>query len=117
MWPSRNSWFGKSRPDKFVHRITWNESEVSYEELRNSLLTLSLATFAFAGPGQQDTYARLQAAGVVMNEIMAAPDKAIPEEVLHGAKCIAVVPDMAKGAFIVGGEHGRGVVTCRHAHG
>src|SRR5450631_3903039 len=82
-----------------------------------ALLTLSLATLAFAGPGQQDAPARLQAAGVVMNEIMAAPDKGIPEEVLHGAKCIAVVPDMVKGAFIVGGEHGRGVVTCRTAHG
>ncbi|MGB8889889.1 MAG: lipid-binding SYLF domain-containing protein [Candidatus Korobacteraceae bacterium] len=52
-----------------------------------------------------------------MNEIMAAPDKGIPEEVLNGAKCIAVVPDMAKGGFLVGGEHGRGVVTCRTAHG
>jgi len=82
-----------------------------------ALLTLCLATFAFAGPGQQDTAARLQAAGQVMNEIMAAPDKGIPEEVLHGAKCIAVVPDMAKGGLIVGGEHGRGVVTCRTAHG
>ena len=81
-----------------------------------ALLILSLATFAFAGPGQQDTTARL-AAGQVMNEIMAAPDKGIPEEVLHGAKCIAVVPDMGKGGFIVGGEHGRGVVTCRTAHG
>ena len=82
-----------------------------------AFLTLSLATFAFAGPGQQDPTARLQAAGQVMNEIMAAPDKGIPEEVLNGAKCIAVVPDMAKGGFIVGGEHGRGVVTCRTAHG
>jgi len=82
-----------------------------------ALLTLSLATFAFAGPGQQDSAARVQASGQVINEIMAAPDKGIPEEVLHGAKCIAVVPDMAKGGFIVGGEHGRGVVTCRTAHG
>ena len=54
---------------------------------------------------------------VRFNEIMAAPDKGIPEEVLNGAKCIAVVPDMAKGGFVVGGEHGRGVVTCRTAHG
>ncbi len=82
-----------------------------------AMLTLSLATFAFAGSGEQDTTARLQAAGHVMNEIMAAPDKGIPEEVLNGAKCIAVVPDMAKGGFIVGGEHGRGVVTCRTAQG
>ncbi len=82
-----------------------------------ALLTLLLSTFTFAGSGQQDTTARLQAAGQVMNEIMAAPDKGIPEEVLNDAKCIAVVPDMAQGAFIVGGEHGRGVVTCRTSHG
>ena len=59
---------------------------------------------------------RSQAAGQVLNEIMAAPDKGIPDEVLNDAKCIAVVPSMAKGGFIVGGEHGRGVVTCRTAH-
>jgi len=82
-----------------------------------ALLTLSLSTLAFAGSSEQDTTARLQAAGTVMNEIMAAPDKGIPEEVLNGAKCIAVVPSMGKGGFIVGGEHGRGVVTCRIAHG
>ena len=82
-----------------------------------ALLTLSLATFAFAGSEQQDTYCALASGRQVMNEIMAAPDKGIPEEVLNGAKCIAVVPDMAKGGFIVGGEHGRGVVTCRTAHG
>ena len=80
------------------------------------LLMLSLATFAFAGPADQDTSARLQAAGTVLNEIMAAPDKGIPEEVLNGARCIAVIPSMAKGGFIVGGEHGRGVVTCRKGH-
>src|SRR5271165_516945 len=82
-----------------------------------ALLTLLLSSFTFASSGQQDTTARLQSAAKVMDEIMAAPDKGIPEEVLNGAKCIAVVPDMAKGAYIVGAEHGRGVVTCRTAHG
>ena len=82
-----------------------------------AFLTLSLGTFAFAGTGLEDSTARLQAAGVVLHEIMAAPDKGIPEEVLNDAKCIAVVPNMAKGGFIVGGEHGRGVVTCRTGHG
>ena len=82
-----------------------------------TVITMLSATFAFAGPSQQDTAARLQTAGLVMNEIMSAPDKGIPEEVLHGAKCIAVIPGMAKGAFLVGGEHGRGVVTCRTGHG
>jgi lipid-binding SYLF domain-containing protein len=81
-----------------------------------ALLALSCSTFSFAGSGQQDTTARLQAAGTVINEIMAAPDKGIPEEVLNGAKCIAVVPSMGKGGFIVGAEHGRGVVTCRNGN-
>jgi SH3 domain-containing YSC84-like protein 1 len=82
-----------------------------------ALLAVFFVPFAFAGSGVEESTARLQSAGVVMNEIMAGPDKGIPEEVLNGAKCIAVVPDMAKGGFIVGGEHGRGVVTCRTAHG
>src|ERR1022692_1082282 len=87
------------------------------KKLAIAVLTLSMAPFAFAGTGLEDSTARLQNAGVVLHEIMAAPDKGIPEEVLNGAKCIAVVPNMGKGGFIVGGEHGRGVVTCRTAHG
>jgi lipid-binding SYLF domain-containing protein len=43
-----------------------------------------------------------------MNEILAAPDKGIPEEILSSAKCVAVVPSMTKGGFIVGGNYGRG---------
>jgi lipid-binding SYLF domain-containing protein len=81
------------------------------------LLTLSLAAFAFAKSGRPATEDRLQAAGTALHEIMAAPDKGIPEEVLTDAKCIAVVPGMGKGGFIVGGEHGRGVVTCRTKNG
>ena len=85
------------------------------EEIRNCFVHVVISKFCFCRSGGQDTSARLQAAGTVLNEIMAAPDKGIPEEVLNGAKCIAVVPNMAKGGFIVGGEHGRGVVTCRTA--
>ncbi len=48
---------------------------------------------------------------------MSTPDKGIPEEVLDGAKCIAVVPHLIKGGFVFGAEHGRGVATCRTATG
>ena len=88
-----------------------------FEEIRNRFVGFIFVHRCLCWFGQQDTTARLQAAGTVINEIMAAPDKGIPEEVLNGAKCIAVVPSMGKGGFIVGGEHGRGVVTCRTAHG
>jgi SH3 domain-containing YSC84-like protein 1 len=60
---------------------------------------------------------RLQEASTDLEELMNAPDNAIPQEVLDGAKCVAVVPTLVKGGFVVGGQHGRGVATCRTARG
>ncbi len=60
---------------------------------------------------------RLDAARNVIDSIMSAPDHAVPEEIAEHAKCIAVVPGVLKGAFIVGAEYGQGVVTCRTGHG
>src|SRR5947207_13590282 len=53
----------------------------------------------------------------VLHDILEAPDKGIPEEVLGSARCIVVVPHLIKGGFIFGGKHGRGVATCRTASG
>jgi len=56
----------------------------------------------------------LQRATEVVEHMSAnAPDQGIPNQVLEGAKCVAVIPKLVKGAFIVGGEHGTGVATCR----
>jgi len=60
---------------------------------------------------------RIEAAGRVMNEIMAAPDKGIPTNILSDAECVAVVPSLLKGGFIIGGAYGRGVATCRTQKG
>src|SRR5438477_3478683 len=70
-------------------------------------------TFAWAGSAREDSVERLQKSANVLKEIMATPDKGIPEEVLDNAKCVVVVPHLIKGGFIVGGKHGRGVATCR----
>jgi SH3 domain-containing YSC84-like protein 1 len=56
---------------------------------------------------------RVQSAGNVLNEVMAAPDKGIPEEILSSAKCVAVVPSLLKGGFGLGAQYGRGVASCR----
>ena len=48
-----------------------------------------------------EAVARLQDSGGVLNEIMNAPDSAIPSEVLQAAKCVAIVPDMVKGGFVL----------------
>src|SRR5580698_1277243 len=83
-----------------------------------ALVGLSFASFARAEEQSRETaQARLRHAGEVLQEVMAAPDKGIPEEVLDHAKCIAVVPHMIKGGFVFGAEGGRGVATCRTGHG
>ena len=60
---------------------------------------------------------RLRNSGDNLKQLMNAPDKAIPQDVLADAKCVAVVPDMVKGGFVFGANHGRGVATCRTGHG
>lgn len=60
---------------------------------------------------------RLNSAADVLQEIMAAPDKGIPSSILSGAACVVVVPGYKKGAFVVGGQYGQGVATCRTPRG
>jgi lipid-binding SYLF domain-containing protein len=60
---------------------------------------------------------RIDAAATVLDEIMGAPDKGIPKEVLESAKCVAVVPSMVKGGVIVGARYGKGIATCRTSSG
>src|SRR5438128_11263645 len=60
---------------------------------------------------------RLNTAASVMREIMAAPDKGIPQDLLEKAQCIVIVPGLKKGAFIVGGKYGKGYLSCRNKSG
>lgn len=60
---------------------------------------------------------RVQAAADVLNEIEGAPDSGIPQEILGSAECVAVVPSMLKGGFIVGAKYGRGLASCRTPKG
>jgi len=66
---------------------------------------------------QSDIDKRIDASAKVLNEIMGTPDKAIPDKVMSGAKCIAVIPSMVRIAVGFGGSHGKGIATCRTAHG
>jgi len=66
-----------------------------------------------ADKDEADIAKRIDASAKVLNEIMATPDKAIPDKVMRNAKCIAVIPSMVKIAVGFGGNHGKGVATCR----
>jgi SH3 domain-containing YSC84-like protein 1 len=94
------------------------------------LLTLlvSLCSFALAAgaqtPGvqtadQPESKAsdRVQSAAEVLDAIQAAPDSGIPNEIMGSAECVAVVPSMLKGGFIVGAKYGRGLASCRTPRG
>jgi lipid-binding SYLF domain-containing protein len=78
---------------------------------------LGVATLGWSDTKKEQATDRLDNAAKVLHEVMAAPDKGIPSEVLDHAKCVAVVPHMVKGGFVVGAEGGKGVATCRTASG
>jgi len=71
----------------------------------------------WAASGVEDSIERLQLSSDTLQAMINSPDKGIPEEVLNNAKCIVVVPHLVKGGFVIGGEHGRGVATCRTKEG
>lgn len=82
--------------------------------VRVLLCAVMLTSVGFASEAASS---RLETSATVLNEIMATPDKGIPSDILGSAKCVAVVPNLLKGGFIVGGAHGRGMATCRTATG
>jgi SH3 domain-containing YSC84-like protein 1 len=79
-------------------------------KLKSLALFLCAAVFASAA---SDSDKRLASAANAMKEVMGIPDKSIPQELLNRAYCIVVVPDLKKGAFIVGAKYGKGFVSCR----
>ena len=90
------------------------------------ILSLSLCSASFTAnaaangddqPRESKASDRTQAAAEVLNEIQGAPDSGIPQEVLASAECVAVVPSMLKGGFIVAANYGRGLASCRTPKG
>jgi len=63
--------------------------------------------------GAERAVTRLTTSATVLREIMATPDKGLPEELLANSACIVIVPGMKKAAFVVGGEYGKGFILCR----
>src|SRR5579863_6142454 len=79
-----------------------------------------LAAFALGATllsAASDAPKRLQSAAGALKEVMDIPDKAIPQDLLNKAQCMVIVPDLKKGAFIVGAKYGKGFVACRKKDG
>ena len=78
---------------------------------------LTATLLPFTAYAASDAPKRLQTAAEAFKEVMGIPDKAIPQELLEKAECIVIIPDLKKGAFIVGGKYGKGFVSCRKKDG
>ncbi len=93
----------------------------SQKRLTSCLAILAVSVLVMVGTSwaedTSDVEKRIQKSADVLNEIMGTPDKAIPDKVMSDAKCIAVVPSMVKIAVGFGGNHGKGIATCRTEHG
>jgi lipid-binding SYLF domain-containing protein len=88
---------------------------------RMSVLLMSTLVAALAGwpamAGEHSAVQRINDAETVLKMSATAPDKGIPRSLLERAECIGVFPGLTKGAFVVGGEFGHGVFTCRQKDG
>lgn len=76
-------------------------------------LMLSAAAMVYAADAQE----RLEDSANVLKEVMNTPDKGIPQDLLNRAQCVIVVPGLKKGAFVIGGEFGKGYAICRTESG
>lgn len=78
---------------------------------RVTVVFLVLAVSAWADLGEKER-SRITEATNVVTDIFNAPDKGVPFKVLDGTKCVIVIPGLKKAAFVVGGDYGRGLMTC-----
>src|SRR6185437_6140210 len=86
------------------------------------ILTIAAAAAALAATGAYaaDKYKeadRVHDAAGVIADLMATPDKGVPQDLLEKAHCVVVIPGVKKAAFVVGGEYGRGFIVCRKPGG
>jgi len=82
-----------------------------------TLIVISMAVCAVASDRKGAALDRVETSSTILNQIMSAPDRAIPDGIMNGAKCIAIVPSDLKASFIIGANYGKGVATCRTEHG
>jgi len=82
------------------------------------VLTLALAPMIMlAADPRKEAIERISDATTVLHEIMGAPDKGIPEEILGKAQCVGIIPGVKKAGFIVGAKYGKGILVCRTGQG
>lgn len=87
--------------------------------MKRLLLSVLIAAPGFVATGfaaddsARESDKRIHESALVLSEIMNAGDRAIPDDLLHKAQCVGIVPNLKRAGFIVGAKYGKGVLTCR----
>jgi lipid-binding SYLF domain-containing protein len=92
----------------------------NFKKFAGVACTIALAVTSLSAFGESDKAKldeRLTSARDVIDEVMATPDKGIPQSILAGASCVVVIPAYKKGAFVIGAQYGQGAATCRTPNG
>ena len=85
--------------------------------MKKTLGLLAAGLLAVSLNAANDAVKRLDTSAMVLDAIMKTPDKGIPQDLFGKAVCTIIVPELKKGAFIVGGKYGRGFISCRKRGG
>jgi len=80
-------------------------------------LLLALGPVVAFGAEKDHATKIINESATVFNEIMSAPDKGIPQDIVNHAQCIGIVPNLKRAGFVVGAKYGKGVLTCRTPDG
>lgn len=101
--------------DSGILKLEMNLNPIGGKTMNKWIVFLSIFVMAMATPvmAQEKEKERLASAAKVFGQIMDAPDKSIPRDLLERCACVAIVPSMKKGGFVFGGRYGRGAVVCR----
>jgi lipid-binding SYLF domain-containing protein len=110
-------------PEIYETEQTWDrelkEKRMKVKRLKRIGMSCLIAGVLSAGVlyAEDSAATRLKTSAEVLKEVMATPDKGIPQELLENSQCIVIVPGMMKGAFVVGAQYGRGFMLCRQSSG
>src|SRR4051812_8015551 len=80
-------------------------------------LTVGSAGISAAQQLSNDEKDRIQDSAIIIRELGSAPDNDVPQQIWDKAQCVVVIPSLKKAAFLVGGEYGRGLMSCRRGDG
>jgi len=85
--------------------------------MKFAIITLALTPAFLFADNRADDVSRISDATEVFQDIMGAPDRGIPQDILAKAQCVGIIPGVKKAGFIVGAKYGKGVLVCKTDHG